>query len=79
MRVEIPAGAMRARVTIPLLADRIDEPDERFEVALSRPRHLRIARARGVVTVADHDRAPAVRAHDATVTEPVAEPGGRSC
>jgi hypothetical protein len=72
VRVEIPAGAMRARVAIPLLADRLDEPDERFDVVLGHPRHLRIARRHATVTIGDRDRPPAVSAQDAIVAEPLA-------
>jgi peptidoglycan/xylan/chitin deacetylase (PgdA/CDA1 family) len=74
VRVAFPAGAMRARVAVPLLADRLDERDERFAVVLRRPRHLRIARAHGTALVRDDDRPPAVWARDATVTEPVLDP-----
>jgi peptidoglycan/xylan/chitin deacetylase (PgdA/CDA1 family) len=74
VRVVIPAGALQARVAIPLLGDRIDEADERFQVVLHHPRHLRVAQGRDVATIRDHDRPPAVWARDATVTEPTTDP-----
>lgn len=71
--LRFPAGALSARVRIPLLDDSLDEPVERFEVVLSHPMGLRIGTGRGTVAIADRDGPPGVSAFDRSVVEPTGE------
>ena len=71
-RVTIPAGDLAMRVRIPVLRDGTDEPRERFEVAISRPRGVRIGDGSAMVRIGDTDPPPLVLGVDTTVTEPAA-------
>lgn len=53
--ITLPAGTTVATLTIPLLADRIDEPTESFEVLLLSPLNATIADAAAVVELLDND------------------------
>ncbi len=68
--LRLPAGVMRSTVRIPVLADGLDEPAERFEVLLSHPVGLRLGTARQVVTITDRDPPVGVSAVDRSVPEP---------
>ena len=73
MTVTFPAGSTRRRVRIPLLRDGLDEPTERFEVTIDRPRGLTLGRASRVVRITDRDPQPTVSGVDLAVEEPVAD------
>ena len=67
--VSIPAGLRDARVAVPLLDDRLDEPDETFTVELSEPTGVTLANTRAVGTILDDDAEPALLIGDATAVE----------
>ena len=73
-RVEIPAGDLAVRVRLPVRRDGTDEPLEKFEVAIDRPRGLRIDDGSAVARVRDVDPPPRIDGVDAAVTEPVDAP-----
>jgi hypothetical protein len=66
-----------ALVTVPIVGDLVDEPDETFFVNLSNPSGAAIADAQGQGTILDDDPTPAVFVEDCAVAEGNA-PGG-SC
>lgn len=72
-RVAVPAGRLRVRVPIDVLADRIDEHAEEFTVRITRPRGLALGRDRAVARIRDRDRAPLIHGTDVTVAEPTAD------
>ena len=67
--LSIPAGRRDARVAVPLLDDRLDEPDETFTVELSEPTGVTLANTRAVGTILDDDAEPALLIGDATAVE----------
>ncbi len=73
-RVTVPAGRLKARVRIPVTRDGTDEPTERFEVRIDRPRGVRVDRGRATSRITDVDPLPRVHGESLTVTEPLSEP-----
>jgi uncharacterized repeat protein (TIGR03806 family) len=67
--VTIPAGASSILITIPLIADEIDEPDETFAVVLSDPVNATIKQGHGSGIIMDDDAAPRLAIHDSTTSE----------
>ena len=57
-RVRFRPGQRRKRIAVLIRGDRVDEPNERFVVRLSKPRGARLARPRAVVTIVDDDPPP---------------------
>ncbi|MEQ1604782.1 MAG: Calx-beta domain-containing protein [Pyrinomonadaceae bacterium] len=51
----IPAGSTTATVTIPIIDDNIDEPNEFFTVTLSAPVNATINDGTGIVTIVDNE------------------------
>lgn len=49
--VTIPAGQLTATIQVPVIGDRIKEPNERFAVVLTNPHGATLGTARGTVTV----------------------------
>lgn len=72
--VRFRAGATRRVVRIPLFRDGTDERDERFEVRLSDPFGLTLAREHRRAVVVDRDPPPGVRVADVGVVEPATDP-----
>lgn len=71
-RVRIPAGVTSVRVPVAVPRDRLDEPTERFRVAVSEPHGLVVDVGGAVVVVTDRDPAPGVSGVAASVVEPAA-------
>ena len=57
--VTIPAGQLTANVSVPILEDAINEPDEDLTVTLSMPVGARVGFA-GAITITDNDPVPTV-------------------
>ncbi len=74
--ITLPAGTTVATLTIPLLADRIDEPTESFEVLLLSPLNATIANTAAVVALLDNDSAEVIVADSVGGT--VSEAGATS-
>jgi hypothetical protein len=55
LRVTIPPGRRRTVLTIPLVPDRTDEPDEQFDVVLIDPVGADIGGDHEHVTIVDDD------------------------
>jgi urease beta subunit len=67
--LRIRAGRRHGTIRVRVRGDRLQEPNERFLVVLSRPRHARLGRGRAVGTVADDDPAPKISVRDGDVIE----------
>ena len=67
--LSVPAGALDARIFVPLLDDRLDEADETFTIELSEPAGVALANTRVVGTILDDDAEPALLIGDATASE----------
>ncbi len=65
----IPAGALSSTITVPVLPDVVDEPNETFAVNLSTAVNASIADSQGVGTITDNDAAPVLTINDVTLTE----------
>lgn len=57
-RVELAPGEGSATVTVPVVGDRRDEPDETLHVALSSPQGATLGARRGTATILDDDPTP---------------------
>jgi peptidoglycan/xylan/chitin deacetylase (PgdA/CDA1 family) len=68
--LRIPAGALSAVVSVPVLRDDLDEPTERFRVRLVRPDGVRLEGRPVNVVVEDDDPPPAVSGEATAATEP---------
>jgi hypothetical protein len=68
--LSFPAGATKRTVTVPVVGDHVDEPDETFLVNLSSPVGATPADAQGVGTILDDD-APGLSIEDVDVVEPL--------
>jgi glucose/arabinose dehydrogenase len=64
-----PPGTLTRTVTVPVLADLLDEDNETFVVNLSNATGATIADAQGQGTIVDNDPAPALSAGDCSVVE----------
>jgi hypothetical protein len=71
-RVVFRRGQRSKQLRIRTLPDTIDEPNERFDVVLSRPSHARVRDASARVTITDDDLPPVIRG---PVVEPAPAPG----
>ena len=67
--LSIPAGRRDARVAVPLLDDRLDEPDETFTIELREPAGVVLENTRAVGTILDDDAEPALLIGDAAAVE----------
>ena len=67
--VTIPAGSTTATVSVPILGDLLDEPDETFTVELSDPVHATLGDSQAIGTILDDDEPPTVSIGDTSVTE----------
>jgi putative cell wall-binding protein len=67
--VVVPAGQDDATVTVAVVRDSIDEPDETYAVTLSSPTNAVITDGSGTGTIADDDAPPTVNIGDVTRTE----------
>lgn len=67
--LHIPAGSQTASITVPVLGDLLDEPDETFTVQLTRAGNAVLADAVATGSVLDDDEPPTLTVGDATVTE----------
>jgi hypothetical protein len=65
----IPAGATTGQITVPVVGDILDEPNETFTVALSSPVNATLGTSTGIGTITDDDGAPSLAISDVTVTE----------
>ena len=65
----IPAGQMTGTVSVPILDDTLDEPDEMFTVTLSSPTNATISDNLGTGTITDNADPPTLRINDVTVAE----------
>ena len=63
------AGQMTGTVSVPILDDAVDEPDEAFTVRLSAPSNATVADDEGTGTITDNDDPPTLRINDVTVAE----------
>ena len=62
-------GTTSRTMTIAVLGDVLDEPNETFLVNLSSPVNATIGTGQAVVTIVDNDPAPSIRITDASITE----------
>ena len=67
----IPAGASSAELTIPIVADAIDEPTESFDIYINTMTNAQITLDgdRATVTIVDDDKPPRVEVGDTIVSE----------
>ncbi len=72
----IPAGSTQAAISVPILGDTTDEPDETFTVTISNPVNATLSQADATGTLVDDDVAPTLSVADATQTE--GDTGSRS-
>jgi hypothetical protein len=56
-------------ITVPVLGDIIDEPEESFSLHLSGPLNARISDGIAKITITDNDPPPSISINDASVTE----------
>ena len=62
-------GATTRTITVPIVGDRLDEPDETFRVRLSNPSGATIADGEAVATIRDDDDPPLISIADVSVRE----------
>jgi Calx-beta domain len=65
----IQAGATNATITIPIIADIIDEDNETFNVNLTNPINAALANTKGVGTINDDDLPPTISIGDQSLLE----------
>jgi hypothetical protein len=65
----IAAGSTTGQITVPIVGDTRDEPDETFTVVLSAPVNGTIAKSTGIGTIADNDSAPSLVINNVSVQE----------
>jgi Calx-beta domain-containing protein len=63
------AGQTLKSVSVPVVGDTTDEPDETFEVNLSNPVNAALTDGTGVATISDDDAAPSLSVNDMSVNE----------
>jgi hypothetical protein len=68
-RITFVPGNTDQTVTVPIIGDLIDEPDEQFGVVLALPLNATLNKSRAVATILDNDPPPAVSVSDATLSE----------
>ncbi len=64
-----PAGSSTRTLSVPVLGDLLDEPDETFGVALSAPNGATLSSALALVTILDDDPTPVISVSDASSAE----------
>ncbi|HYG83090.1 MAG TPA: Calx-beta domain-containing protein, partial [Pyrinomonadaceae bacterium] len=62
-------GQKTRTVTVPVVGDTVDEPNENFKVVLSNPYNATLGTGTGVCTITDNDAPPTVSVGDVVVTE----------
>jgi hypothetical protein len=62
-------GTTTQQITVPVIGDLLDEPNETFVVNLSGATNATIAAGQGVGTIVDDDPAPSLSLNDVSVTE----------
>jgi Bacterial Ig domain/Calx-beta domain/Nidogen-like len=67
--VTFPAGTTSEGVSVQIIGDTTDEPDESFQVDLSSPVHATLARSAGTATLQNDDAPPRVSVDDVAVAE----------
>jgi hypothetical protein len=67
--LSIAAGAISATITVPVVGDLLDEPNETFTVTLSNASGATIADGQATGTIVDDDPAPALAIDDVSVGE----------
>jgi hypothetical protein len=67
--VTFPPGSTTQPVSVPVIGDLLDEPDETFFVNLTSPTNATIADGQGVGTILDNDPAPVMSIDDCAVAE----------
>jgi hypothetical protein len=67
--VTFQAEATTAQITVPVLADALDEDDETLTVTLGTPTGATVSRGAATLTIADDDAEPTVRVADVSVPE----------
>ena len=65
----ISAGTPTGTITVPILDDALDEPNETFTVRLSAPNNATISDSEGTGTITDNDASPSLSIDDAIVAE----------
>ncbi len=68
-QLSFAANATSRTITVPIIGDTIDEPNETFTVTLSTPVNATIANGQATGTIVDNDATPSIRISDVTVTE----------
>ena len=63
------SGETSKTISVAVLGDTIDEPNETFYVNLSGATNATIADNQGIVTITDNDNAPALSINDVSITE----------
>jgi hypothetical protein len=67
--LSFPPGTTSLTLTVPVLGDLLDEPDETFLVNLSNPANATLADSQGQATILDDDPTPLLSIADATLPE----------
>ncbi|MBK8802412.1 MAG: hypothetical protein IPN71_10240 [Fibrobacteres bacterium] len=67
-----PSGDSVLTVSVPVVGDSLDEPDETFDVRLSSPFDATLADSIGLGTITDNDTAPGIHIYGVRTTEPLA-------
>ena len=67
--LNLAAGATSATITVQVLGDTLDEPDETFDLELSDATGVSLASASAQATILDDDGAPVLNSQPVTVTE----------
>ncbi|MDX1976803.1 MAG: Calx-beta domain-containing protein [Pseudanabaenaceae cyanobacterium bins.68] len=66
----IPAGSTTRTINVPILDDRIDEPNQSFFASISNPGNADLSGLIGLtVTITDNDAAPVIQINNASATE----------
>src|SRR6056297_1807780 len=71
--LNLAAGATSATITVQVLGDTLDEPDETFDLELSDATGVSLASASAQATILDDDGAPVLNSQPGTVTEGAAD------
>jgi hypothetical protein len=67
--ISIAAGVLTNAVSVAVIGDLLDEPNETFGLVLSAPVNARLSDGSALGTIVDDDPVPSLAIHDATVTE----------
>jgi hypothetical protein len=70
--VTFAVGETEKTITVPIIGDLLNEPDETFRVVLSSPVGVAIADAEAIVTIENDDALPEITINNVTVVEPTA-------